>query len=328
MKATLTTLLAVVFTGQLFAQVEKTILVEHFTNSRCGVCDSKNPGLYQNLSNHPDILHIAFHPSSPYASCIFSQHNKIENDARTNYYGVYGATPRIVIQGEVQPPGTNFTSPSIFEPFVDEMTPFVLKVKEYRYQPDNVVVEVMIKSDAIPGREQARLFVGFAEDTVFYMAPNGEDLHYDVFRKALTDVEGDVVMLPASGDSVVLMFNVSIDPVWNIDRMYAMAILQDPSSKEVLQAGNTSVVEYMAPSFIGSFTRQDEGLKVYPNPADSRITVTNAKKDIFLYSSEGRLISIFEKTEGSKLSVDISCVQKGIYFLRSGERSAKISVVR
>jgi hypothetical protein len=311
------------------AQVEKTILVEHFTNSRCGVCASKNPGLYQNLADNPTVLHIAFHPSSPFSNCIFSQHNPGENDSRTKYYGIFGGTPWIVIQGEVQSPGTNFGNPELFDPFYGQTTAFSIFVKEYRFEEDNVQVEVTIKAVSAHAQEEALLFLGFAEDTVFYEAPNGEDLHHDVFRKALTGIEGDMIPLPANGDSITLMYNVSADAVWDIDRMYTMAILQDPDSKMHLQAAKTSVIEYMDPSFIGSYDRPEELLQVYPNPASgNKITIPDAREDILLFTAAGKLISQYEHKGGQNMTMDITSLQNGIYIVRSGRKSVKLAVTR
>src|SRR4051812_23780642 len=96
------------------AQVPKKIVVEHFTNTNCSICASKNPGFYANLSSQPNIQHIAVHPSSPYPACMLSQHNVTENDARTNYYGVYGSTPRFIINGELIAPSVNLDNASVF----------------------------------------------------------------------------------------------------------------------------------------------------------------------------------------------------------------------
>lgn len=125
MKKSCFMLLALLFqlalTTQMNAQmVAKKVIVEHFTNSRCGVCASKNPSLFTNLTSHPDILHISYHPSSPYSSCVFSQSNPAENDSRTNFYGIFGGTPRIVIQGDVISSSTNFGSSTLFTAYEDQ----------------------------------------------------------------------------------------------------------------------------------------------------------------------------------------------------------------
>ena len=92
------------------------MLVEHFTNTYCSVCASKNHGFYANLWRYPQVWHVAYHPSSPYAACPLSMANVPENDARTNYYGVYGGTPRLVIQGAVVT-STNYADSAIVSIF-------------------------------------------------------------------------------------------------------------------------------------------------------------------------------------------------------------------
>jgi len=96
------------------AQISQKVIAEHFTNTKCSVCASRNPGLIQNFVSNPDVLHISIHPSSPYATCIFNQHNKTENDDRTKYYGLYGSTPRLAINGNVQASSVNFGSSTLF----------------------------------------------------------------------------------------------------------------------------------------------------------------------------------------------------------------------
>lgn len=329
MKKTL--ILSIIVLSGLFAsaQVEKAIIVEHFTNSVCGLCASKNPGLYQNLASNPDVMHIAFHPSSPYASCIFSQHNPVENDNRTKHYSIYGGTPWIVINGQVQSSGTNFGNPDLFDPFYGETSPFSIYIKEYRFEENDIQVEVTIKAVSSHSQDQAVLMLGFAEDTVFYDAPNGEDLHGDVFRKALTDIEGELVALPVAGDSITMMYNVTPNEVWNLDRMYTMAILQDPSSDMLLQAGKTNEIEYMDPNFIGFHEKPAERLFVFPNPLSGpNLTISNAEENILIYSFDGRLLNEFDLNDNQKVTLDISFLSEGIYILRSGVKSVKLTVVK
>ena len=72
-----------------FSQSPKQVVIEHFTNTKCSICASRNPGFYSVLANYPQVIHIAYHPSAPYQNCYFNLQNKPENDARTNYYNTY-----------------------------------------------------------------------------------------------------------------------------------------------------------------------------------------------------------------------------------------------
>ena len=112
----------------VFSQVPKKVVVEHFTNTNCSICASRNPGFYTNLHNQTGILHLAVHPSSPYPNCLLYQQNGTANDARTNYYGIYGSTPRLVINGNVISGGTNYSSSSIFTPYLGLTSPASIRI--------------------------------------------------------------------------------------------------------------------------------------------------------------------------------------------------------
>jgi hypothetical protein len=311
------------------AQVNKTVVVEHFTNSRCGICAGKNPGLYQNLANHPDVIHIAFHPSSPYAACVFSQHNPSENDGRTNFYGIYGGTPWLVINGEVQPASVSYSNQALFDPYIGQVSPFSVYIKENRFDENIVMVEVTIKALSAHSQNQGSLFLGYVEDTVFLATPNGENVHPGVFREAMTGVNGDLINLPVAGDSVTMTYSVSKDGVWDMARMYTLAILQDPSSKMLLQAGETDLIEYSDPNFIVDLSKSNEDLFLYPNPVSgSGITIKDAEEDVSLYSYDGRLVQRYPYLKGQSLTVDVSDLNEGIYVIRSGKKVQRLVVVK
>ncbi|HTN16524.1 MAG TPA: hypothetical protein VL092_02510, partial [Chitinophagaceae bacterium] len=76
------------------AQVPLNSVVTHFTNTKCSVCASRNPGFHKNTAAHAEVTLLSVHPSSPYAACVLSKQNTVDNDALTKKWGVYGATPR------------------------------------------------------------------------------------------------------------------------------------------------------------------------------------------------------------------------------------------
>ena len=78
------------------AQVPRKILVEHFTNTLCSFCASRNPGFYSNLNNQSDVIHLSIHSGTPYTQCLLYQQNASPSDARRFYYGITG-TPALAI---------------------------------------------------------------------------------------------------------------------------------------------------------------------------------------------------------------------------------------
>jgi hypothetical protein len=220
-----------------FAQVPKKVVVEHFTNSRCSACAARNPSFYTNLNSNPGVIHLAVHPSSPYSSCLLNQHNVSENDARTTFYGIYGSTPRLVVQGVVVSGGADYSSSAIFAPYLGQMSPASIKITQLKYGTDSIRSRVVIKTEGTHSLGALKLFVALAEDTLNYASPNGETVHNDVFRKSLTGATGINVTLAATiGDSVVFTMVSTVSSTWNFSQIFTLAILQESVSKAVVQS--------------------------------------------------------------------------------------------
>ena len=204
-------------------QVTKQVVLEHFTNTKCSVCasSSKNPALNTNLQNNPDVIRITYHPSSPYSTCIFNQHNVSGNDDRTNQYGIYGATPRLVIQGDVISPNQNFSDANLFPNYYGELSPVLLNVYIDSTTVDSTYVKVVTTTVAGLSSSNANLYVGLAEGTINYNAPNGETVHHNVFRKALNgNQDSQISLATTAGDSVVHYFNTANHMDWNLCLLY------------------------------------------------------------------------------------------------------------
>ena len=74
------------------ASTKKYLLIEHFTNSNCPPCASRNPAFYSLITQAQyadDVHHISYHPSVPYNTCVFYLANKVENNARAAVYGIF-----------------------------------------------------------------------------------------------------------------------------------------------------------------------------------------------------------------------------------------------
>ena len=157
--------IAILISCQLaFSQVPQKAVVEHFTNTNCGVCSSRNPGFYTNLNAQPNVLHLAVHPSAPYASCLLYQQNTVANNARTNYYGVFGSTPRLVINGNVISSSANYSSPAIFTPYLGLTSPASIRIVQEKFATDSIRSTIIVKTEAVNTLGALSLFVALAED--------------------------------------------------------------------------------------------------------------------------------------------------------------------
>ena len=270
MKIVISSFISSILALSISAQVTQQVIAEHFTNTRCSNCARFNPDLITNFNNNPDVLHISYHPSSPYPTCVLNLHNKVENDGRTNYYGIYGSTPRLMINGELK---SGFSSSTLFTPFKGKTSPFEM-VSSISSDGSTLTIKVKITTKAAHSFNTEKLVVLLAEDTVFYDAPNGEKEHYNVFRKSLTAVDGNNITLSNTLNSdTTITFTQSIHSDWNDGRIRVVAMLQNAGDKKMIQASQSSVVSTTyTTSLSESNTATISNPQVYPNPANEFVT--------------------------------------------------------
>lgn len=304
--------------SEVQTQVTKNVIVEHFTNTRCPICANRNPGFYSNLRQQPEIICISIHPSAPYNTCPLSQANRTHNDARTNYYGIYGATPRLVVNGEVISAGRNYGDPALFDPY-SGMSPIDIKVTQSTNDGRDFTSRVVISrvSDQAPHGE-VLLFAGLVEDTVYINGGNGEPEHYNVLRRSLYSPQGMEITLPQTvGDSIVFEKTETAPGNWNYDRMKTVAILQSKNNKATIQ------------SFISSTERSNQSttsvrnapardlLRVYPNPAKDQIILEGMHPGDYKYdimAINGQRILSGESLKGNR--IEILGIKEGLYLIR------------
>lgn len=306
---------------QVFSQSPKTVLIEHFTNTKCSICASRNPGFYSTLSNYPQVIHLAFHPSAPYSSCYFNQQNVTENDDRTKFYGAYGSTPKFILNGKLLPSTNPAITTTTLDTALNQTSPIEISATEELVTGDSVKVRVVVRTTGSIGVSELLFFAGVAQDTIQYSAGNGEQLHHDVFRKALTKVKGDTVQVPALNDSLVLVFTYKIQNGWREPNLSTIAFVQLADTKQVLNATKSNRV-FSIPSGIGEVKQAE--FSVYPNPVKDELLFTNYEllfeQPVMIFDLAGRKISEFKLTENR---IDISELSKGIYFLKINNAAKK-----
>ncbi len=307
--------------AQIFAQSPRTVLIEHFTNTKCSICASRNPGFYSTLANYPQVIHIAFHPSAPYSSCYFNQQNVTENDDRTKFYGAYGSTPKFVLNGKLLPSTNPAITTTTIDTALNQTSPIEVSATEELFGVDSVKARIVVRTTGNVGASELLLFAGVAQDTVLYSAGNGEQLHHDVFRKALTKVKGDTIQVSALNDSLVLFFSYKIQSGWREANLTTIAFVQLTDTKQVLNATKSYRVVSI-PSAIGEV--EESSFSIYPNPVKEILELRNQKSDfgqsVVIFDLAGRKIS---ESKLSQNRIDVSGLAKGIYFLKINDTVKK-----
>ena len=298
-----------------FAQVvPKAVLVEHFTNTRCSVCASRNPGFYANLVLQPaNTLHIAYHPSSPYSNCLFSTQNQEENDARTVFYDIYGGTPRLVINGTVISNSQNYGAASMFTPFQGQTSPISVTVDLSANSSDSITATVHITSEVANSLSSLTLYLPLQQDTIVYDAPNGEPKHFDVFRQSFTGGNPIAISLnTAAGGTVTVVKTIAKNPNWTPTRLYAIAIVQD-ADKQLVQAAASPNFNNQVIS--ATETLPTDQVAIYPNPVSNTLQISGISaaniRSVLIFNSFGSVVAT-----GTSASISVEGLPSGVYWLQ------------
>lgn len=291
---------------------KRYILLEHFTNSRCSICASQNPGFFNTIANfEDDVHHIAYHPPFPYNTCVFYLANTVQNSARATFYSVPG-TPRVLRNGANSTPANQVTA-TVLQGLQGQTSPIGFTVSETSGSSRTATVQVHTFGEAPSGN--LRLFVAVAEREIAFTSPNGETLHHNVFRKMLTDIAGDPFTPAASGNTATLTFNYNIENNWDASQIYVLAFVQNMDTKEVLNSGTRfdPVVSSTGEANVAT------DFKVFPNPASGLINIQFQEAltgNVSLLDARGAVVWNNRIDQVQNTTADMSPFAPGLYILR------------
>lgn len=256
-------------------EAPKYLMAEHFTNTLCSICPSRNPGFFGRKAEYPGWIHIiSYHPAVPYPTDIFNNQNPTENEARRAHFNV-NATPQAFLYGVRSNKGADLLPTATIEANYQQTSPFHLSVSQQIV--DNTLqtsVEIETFKAYTPTESgNYRLYVAVIEKVIDYNAPNGEQKHDDVFRKMLTDVSGDVIAVAPVGASVGGNFQISIDSNWNTDELAVVAFLTHEGNEVTyLNSGQTGDLSVKMTS--KAATNQDGSATVLISGGQPPYTIT------------------------------------------------------
>lgn len=303
----------------LSAQVKKYVLVEHFTNTNCPICTNVNPGIYAALENYPsNTHHVSIHPRFPYSNCALYQFDTEMNDARTNYYGNFGSTPTVFLDGNRVSSGQSSLEQA-FETLLAWTSPIHILVEEGGSRSRSVDVTITNYGEIPEG--DYTITVAVLERTVNYTGGNGEPEHYDVLRSIVTDPTGDAISLPAKGESMTLSYDAEIPTGVFNEEAYILAFVQETNTKTVLNSG-TRFDDAVVTS--AHDIELESSLKVFPNPAQDILELSVSSdfniRAVQLLDASGKIV------RSVKFDQRISNTQIPVSDLSSGHYLAKINL--
>jgi hypothetical protein len=298
-------------TKNLGAQTpKKYVLLEHFTNSYCGNCASQNPGFYGVYNAQVGVHHLSIHPSVPYQQCSFYQANTVEQNGRATFYGVQG-TPVVSTNGGATSGLSSVTAGAISA--ITSATPKV-QITVSETSGANRTATIKVKNLGLVASTNYRLFVALVEKTVNLSTPNGESVHRDVFRKWASSATGDAITVPAINSESSFTINYTVSMGWTAAEIYALAFLQDISTKEVFNSGTR--FDITTGTAENDLSAQ---VSFSPNPSQG---VVNVELDQLHASSlkisniSGQVLQTEEYSQLSQFSLNIGTLPSGMYFVQ------------
>ena len=305
---------------------KRYVFIEHFTNSRCSVCASKNPAFHSLISQYPnDIHHVSIHPPIPYSACVFYQANPSENNARSNFYNIDG-TPRVALNGTLIPASGQLLPPATLQTYLNQTSPVGVQVSETG--PANArVATVKIHSLGQVPAGNYKLYAAVVEKEVDAPPPpnNGEPIHYNVFREMLTDISGMDFTFAPTGQSVDFTFPYAVNSGWNADEIYLVAWVQNSATKEVLNSGTR-----FDPILTATNDVHTQTIQIQPNPVND-IALARIGEDtagqLEIFATNGQRVSAtFENQEVGTISIPTATLAPGIYFVKiTGEKGVYVA---
>lgn len=316
MKKLLLILLTVFVSAAAFAQssAKRYVLIEHFTNSWCSICASRNPSFYTSIVPYAaDIHHIAIHPSVPYQGCVFYQANKSENQGRADFYGIPG-TPRVAVNGTLLSSGSTLLPLNTLQAQLNKTSPIAIKVADAISGSTFTTTLDISYLGAVPSGNY-RLFVALAEKTINLTTPNGEKTHHDVFRDMLTAVTGNAITPGAAGTTAKLTFSATLNAAWNTSELYALTFLQNMDTKEVLNSGT----RFDAAITANSEPKALQQLRIYPNPVRELAVVALENDEVEkaeAFSLSGQRSELVFTANEQQLQIETGRLEPGVYVLK------------
>ena len=309
---------------QAQSSAKRYVMIEHFTNTKCPTCASKNPAFYTLINQYPnDLHHLSVHPPIPYNTCGLYLANKTENSARATFYGVFG-TPSIAIDGTLQPISTPLLTAITLQDYLEQTSPLWVQVSETGPNNARVATVKAHSLSALPAGNY-KLYAAVVEKTVNFSGGNGETVHHDVFRKMLSDINGTAYTPAATGQSTDFTFNFSIDAGWNADEIYVLAWVQNTDTKEIINSGTRFDALVTSTS-----DAAPQSILIQPNPVDESAVALigdDQARQVEIFASNGRRVAVtFENQESGTVGIRTASFPAGIYFVKiTGEKAVYVA---
>jgi hypothetical protein len=307
-----------------FAQEERKVLVEVFTNSHCPLCPAAHNVLDNYLTgpNGDKISYIYYHMVYPYSDDQLYLDSQEGSDARDNYYNPVPATPQGWFDGTHQ--GSTSGWAANLDNLVATQSPLNMTLSGYTDLSQIFINSRIHRTGDITDNDLVMHFV-VVED-LYYAGRNGVADHKHVMRRMLPTPNGHSFSINLNETKDIEQI-INIDPLWDRDSLSIVVFVQSTGSMTVYQS---ETIGYNDLAIVGV---EDNGLNPtqfileqnYPNPFNPSTSINysiSASSFITLkvYNVLGKEITTLvneEKPAGSyEVNFSAEDLTSGIYFYK------------
>jgi hypothetical protein len=236
-----------------YAQSQRMVMLEHFTQASCGPCATANPTIHSRLTANADkMTSINYHVSWPGYDPMYL-HNTEDVNARVSYYGVSGfGVPYSVIDGNVYTGHPNgwTGNMSIVTNRYAVPSPFTLSINQRLSATNDTIFVTMLVEATSDVTGPITAYMGVIEKHIhFNTAPgsNGEKDFYNVFKKMLPSKTGISLPTPMhTGEYAIIESYWVLANVYTLSELSVVSFIQNPTTKEIYQSGNLQLAPITA----------------------------------------------------------------------------------
>ncbi len=261
-----------IFSSILFAQEQRKVLVEVFTNSHCPLCPAAHNTLDNYLagSNGEQISYIYYHMVFPYSDDLLYQQSMGGSDARYQYYNPVAATPRGFFDGVIQGSWSGWAA--TLDNLTSTDSPLMISLNGDINENQIEISAMVTRTGNVSDNDLVIHFV-VVED-LYYAGRNNITHHKHVMRKMFPSPSGKSFSINLNETKNIGQL-IEVDPLWVADSLNIVVFVQSTGSKTVYQS---ETINYNDLTVTGvenerSLPKEFSLQQNYPNPFNSSTSI-------------------------------------------------------
>ena len=308
----------------LFAQEERKVLVEVFTNSHCPLCPTAHNIIDNYLAgpNGDKISYVYYHMIYPYADDSLYYQSMEGSDARNNYYSSVPATPQGWFDGVHQGSSTGWAA--TLDNLVSTQSPLKILLNGTRNETQFNINAQLTRTGDIADHDLVINFV--VTEDLYYPGRNGIANHKNVMRKMSPTPNGQPFTIGLN-ETKDFPQTINLEPIWDADSLSVVVFVQSTGAMTVYQSESINYNE-LSVTGVGNEISEVSDFKLeqnYPNPFNPSTTISwqspkGSHQTLKVFDLLGReiatLVDEYKPAGSYKVEFTSIGLTSGIYFYK------------